>query len=110
MRSGRTAPASRSSTVGSMTADPRQLPPGIADDRSRAFLELIERVASLDLTQILTTRIDSVTAGALIQLAWQYHVSGLEGFELAPDEAAQRELLRHAIELHRYKGTPWAIK
>jgi|SRR5271156_1002878 len=30
--------------------------------------------------------------------------------ELALTEAAQRELLKSAIALHRYRGTPWAIK
>jgi P2-related tail formation protein len=30
--------------------------------------------------------------------------------ELALTEAAQRELLKNAIALHRFRGTPWAIK
>jgi P2-related tail formation protein len=30
--------------------------------------------------------------------------------ELALTEAAQRELLQNAIALHRFRGTPWAIK
>src|SRR5580693_5100038 len=30
--------------------------------------------------------------------------------ELALSEAAQRELLKSAIALHRFRGTPWAIK
>jgi P2-related tail formation protein len=30
--------------------------------------------------------------------------------ELALTEAAQRELLKSAIALHRFRGTPWAIK
>ena len=30
--------------------------------------------------------------------------------ELALTEAAQRDLLKSAIALHRFRGTPWAIK
>ncbi|MGH7924128.1 MAG: phage tail protein [Candidatus Binatus sp.] len=30
--------------------------------------------------------------------------------ELALTEAAQRELLKNAVALHRFRGTPWAIK
>jgi P2-related tail formation protein len=30
--------------------------------------------------------------------------------ELALTEAAQRELLKNAIALHRFRGTPWAVK
>ncbi len=39
------------------------------------------------------------------------HFSLLEdGWEFAKNEQEQRELIKQAIEIHRHKGTPWAIK
>jgi len=35
---------------------------------------------------------------------------GLEGWALTVTEADKRALIKKAIELHRYKGTPWAIR
>ncbi len=116
--------------------------PSINDTRTQALLELISRLAALDLTTILVYRIDSVVDGALPFLAWQFDVlsplwqliapvalgvdaltnidllidvdnlieSGGLLTELALSEAAQRELLKSAIALHRFRGTPWAIK
>lgn len=116
--------------------------PSINDTRTQALLELIARLAALDLTTILVYRIDSVVDGALPFLAWQFDVlsplwqliapvalgvdaltnidllidvdnlieSGGLLTELALSEAAQRELLKSAIALHRFRGTPWAIK
>lgn len=93
-----------------MTADPRLLPAGISDDRSQALLELIERLGGLDLTPILAQRVDSTAADALMHLAWQYHVMGLEGFSFAATDDERRELLRSAIALHRQKGTPDSVR
>lgn len=93
-----------------MTADQRLLPAGIADDRSRALLELIDRLGGLDLEPILMNRIDSTAAQALVHLAYQFHVLGLEGYDLAGDEVARRQLVRQALALHRYKGTPWSVR
>ncbi|HEY0155444.1 MAG TPA: phage tail protein [Longimicrobium sp.] len=90
--------------------DLRLLPPGIADDRSRAFLGLIERVGDVDLSPLLVNRVDSVPAEALYALAWQMGVTGLAGWDLANTEADRRELLGRAIELQRHRGTPWAIR
>src|SRR5580693_8396517 len=112
--------------------------PSINDTRTQALLELISRLAALDLSTILVYRIDSVVDDALPFLAWQFDVlsplwqliapvalgvdaltnidvdslieSGGLLTELALSEAAQRELLKSAIALHRFRGTPWAIK
>jgi P2-related tail formation protein len=116
--------------------------PSINDTRTQALLELIARLAALDLTTLLVYRIDSVVDEALPFLAWQFDVlsplwqliapvalgvdaltdidllidvddlieSGGAVLELALTEAAQRELLKNAIGLHRFRGTPWAIK
>ena len=116
--------------------------PSINDSRTQALLVLIERLAALDLGQLLFYRIDSVAAGALPFLAWQFDIlsplwqliapvstgiDALTNIDLLIDidnlieggglisaasltEAAQREMLKSAIPLHRFRGTPWAVK
>lgn len=46
-------------------------------------------------------------ANVLPWLAWERHV---DGWEYAITEADQRALIKDSIELHRYKGTPWAVE
>ena len=120
-----------------------QVPPSIDDSRSRALLTLIGRLDSIDLTPMLVYRIDSVPAGALPFLAWQFDIISPLWQSVAPvilsvdaitdvdaiidiDTltegpsvttvqqsqviAAQRSLVKMAIQLHRSRGTPSAIK
>jgi P2-related tail formation protein len=118
--------------------------PSINDTRTQALLVLIDRLAALDLTTLLVYRIDSVVAGALPFLAWQFDVlsplwqliapiaagagiDALTNIDLLIDvdnliesgglvsatvlsEDLQRALLKNAIGLHRFRGTPWAVK
>lgn len=91
-------------------ADKRLIPNGIHDISTEAFNELIDRLGTLDLTPLLVYIIDDVDASALPHLAEQFHVAGLEGWELAETEEEKRTLIKKAIELHRYKGTLWAVK
>jgi P2-related tail formation protein len=116
--------------------------PSINDTRTQALLVLIDRLAAIDLTTLLVYRIDSVVAGALPFLAWQFDVlsplwqliapialgvDALTSIDLLTDidnlietggivseliltEESQRALLKNAIALHRFRGTPWAIK
>jgi P2-related tail formation protein len=116
--------------------------PSINDTRTQALLELIARLAALDLTPILVYRIDSVPESAIPFLAWQFDilsplwqliapvsigVDALTDIDLLIDidnlietggvlsaesltEAAQREMLKSAVPLHRFRGTPFAVK
>lgn len=116
--------------------------PSINDSRTQALLELISRLAALDLTPLLVYRIDSVPQSALPFLAWQFDilsplwqliapvslgVDALTDIDLLIDidnlietggvvsgesltEAAQREMLKSAVPLHRFRGTPFAVK
>ncbi|MDI1471939.1 putative phage tail fiber protein [Thermodesulfovibrio sp. N1] len=88
-------------------ADKRLIPAGIKDLNAEAFNELIDRLGSIDLTPLLIYIIDHVDSSALPHLAWQFHI---EGWELAETDKEKRTLIKRAIELHRYKGTPWAVK
>lgn len=89
-----------------------QLPPALAGDERFALLcELLEeRFAGLDLSAMLVYLIDVVPASVLPHLAEQFHVLGYEGWLFAEGEAERRALIKQAVELHRHKGTPWAIE
>lgn len=69
-----------------------------------------DRLDELDLSPLLIYMIDTVPAAALPHLAAQFDILGYKGWRFAKTEAQQRDLLKKAIELHRFKGTPWSIK
>lgn len=89
-----------------------QLPPALAsDERFTLLCELLqEEMANLDINAMLVYLIEVVPPQVLPHLAEQFHVMGLEGSRYARNAREQRELIKQAIELHRYKGTPWAIE
>lgn len=68
------------------------------------------RFEGIDTTPLLVYSIDTVPADALLALAQQFDMMGPGGWDLATTEAARRDLIRGAIELHRRKGTIWALK
>ncbi|EBX1346385.1 phage tail protein I [Salmonella enterica subsp. enterica serovar Anatum] len=88
------------------------LPPPLASDERFSILANIaaERFAQIDLTALLVYLVDIVDASALPSLAEQFHVQGLEGWLFAANKQEKRELIKQAIELHKYKGTPWAVR
>ncbi len=63
-----------------------------------------------DLSKLLIYLIDLVDEQAIPHLAEQFHVVGEEGWLLATTDQARRELIKRSIEVHRHKGTPWAIE
>jgi P2-related tail formation protein len=67
-------------------------------------------LAQIDLTKLLVYMIDTVDPSALPFLGSQFDVLGYKGFRLATTQDDQREIIKRAIELHRYKGTEWAIR
>jgi phage tail P2-like protein len=57
---------------------------------------------------LILPRIDEITDENLLDLlGWQFHI---EGYNKAQDIQEKKNLIKSAIELHRYKGTPYAIK
>lgn len=92
-------------------SDSCPLPSSIANDPNyQALNRLLDQWQDLDLTKLLIYWLDDVDASALPHLAKQFHVLGLEGWDFATTEAEKRALLKQAVELHRYKGTPWAVR
>lgn len=88
------------------------LPPALAgDDRFALLCKLLEeRHAAIDLTPMLVYLVDLVKAPLLPVLADQFSLLDEAVWLLAESEDARRNLVKNAVELHRYKGTPWAIR
>ncbi|WP_043617823.1 phage tail protein I [Chromobacterium violaceum] len=80
------------------------------DRRLSPLAELSRRLQRIDLAPFLVYLVDQVEADFLPLLAEQLHVAGDEGWQLAAGEAQRRDLIKQAIELHRYKGTRWALQ
>lgn len=91
-------------------ADALPLPPVlVGDERFQTLGKLAARISDIDRSPVLVYLVDQVNASALPHLAEQLHLLG-EGWQFARDDDERRKLLKRAVELHRYKGTPWAIQ
>jgi len=88
-------------------------PPNLLNDPViRALLEAtdpeLQKVKEQIINVIIYPRIDEIEDEELLDLlAWQFHV---EGYELAKTVEEKRNLVKNAIELHRYKGTKYAVE
>jgi len=69
-----------------------------------------KRFSEFALDRLLVYIIDTVESAAIPYLAKQFDVLGYKGFRLASSEAEQREIIKRSIELHRFKGTLWAVR
>ncbi|WP_294591769.1 phage tail protein [uncultured Rikenella sp.] len=85
---------------------------GISDNElARAFSELVaDRWDNWDLSLFMAYLVDICAPAALPYLAEQFDVDGLQGFAIAENEQQQREIIKRSIALHKYIGTPWAIR
>lgn len=85
-------------------------PSSLKDRTIESLLQSTDEVFSNILPKIMNAliypRIDSLSGEILGLLAWQFHI---EGWEIAKTEEEKRALIKKAIELHRYKGTRWAV-
>ncbi|MEG7098752.1 phage tail protein [Pseudomonas aeruginosa] len=90
----------------------QQLPPALAGDERFAILcELLaETYADLDLGAMAVYLVDQVKTSLLPTLAEQFSLLDEAAWLLAESEDARRNLIKSAVTLHRYKGTPWAIR
>ncbi len=68
-----------------------------------------ERFGELDLKVLDVTDIDNLPVDALPHLAEQYHITGNEGWKFCRNEQEKRSLIKNAIQLHKYRGTKYAI-
>jgi len=81
----------------------RELQP-LVDAFDASFEELKKHIIKV----LIYPRIDEIEDERLLDLlGWQFHI---EGYDQAQTIQEKRNLIKHAIELHRYKGTPYAVK
>lgn len=83
----------------------------IDDINLKIFDEICEeRFSQLELDVLLVSIIDNLPSDALPHLAEQYHVTGNEGWLQCRNDDEKRDLIKRSIEVHRYKGTKYALK
>jgi phage tail P2-like protein len=83
----------------------------INDINLKIFDEICEeRFGNIDLEAVLVSIIDNVPADALPHLAEQYHITGNEGWLQCRNDEEKKDLIKRSIEVHRYKGTKYALK
>ena len=80
------------------------------DQRARALAELGLRLDLAELPRLMPRLVDLVDPAHLELLAESRSILGVDGYWLAESDDARRRLIKGAYELHRKKGTPWAIR
>lgn len=80
------------------------------DKRLFDLAELGLRLSALDYQALFTRLIDAVDETHLDLLADAYHITGREGWDFVQTTEQKRELLKKSVQLHRLRGTPWAVK
>ena len=83
----------------------------IDDINLKIFDEILEeRFDSINLDCLLIVVIENVPSDVLPHLAEQYHITGNEGWIQALKDSEKRNLIKHSIKMHRYKGTKFALE
>lgn len=75
----------------------------IGNQEAKLFLEIDESV--------IDGNLERQSNEVMLHLLWENHLIKMsEGFALAETKQERADLIRSAVELHRYKGTPFAIE
>ncbi|MDP8080257.1 phage tail protein [Phocoenobacter skyensis] len=82
----------------------------LKEQKFTALADLSLRLNQQDLSQIMTTLIDLVDDKHIDLLAEKWSATGYDGMLLAESNKNKRMLIKHSVELHRHKGTPWSIR
>lgn len=80
------------------------------DKKYKALADLGLRLYQIDKSLIATNLVDIVPSRYLQLLGEKWSVLGYDGWSLAESDAGRRSLIKHSVELHRRKGTPWSIR
>lgn len=85
-------------------------PSSIADDAqikalAEAFDDTVCNHVDLSVLQVLTN-IEGLHGDILDLIAWQLHV---DGYDETDSDEIKRNMILSSIEVHRHKGTPWAV-
>ncbi len=85
------------------------LPDAISTERFAVLEQLLNQLTNDDIGAVLVMLTDVVTPSALDFLADHFSLLD-EGWQFTQDDTHKRALIKSAIEIHRHKGTPWALK
>ncbi|WP_207848874.1 MULTISPECIES: phage tail protein [unclassified Pseudomonas] len=90
----------------------QELPPALAsDERFSILCDLLqESLDGIDINAMLVYLVDLMKPSILPHLADQFSLMDEVAWLLAESDDAKRNLIKSAAELHRFKGTPWAIR
>lgn len=80
------------------------------DQHYKLLADLGLRLADIDAAKLMPRLINLVAPEHLDLLAESRSILGADGYWLAESDQIRRRLIKGAYELHRYKGTPWAIR
>lgn len=80
------------------------------DQRYRMLAELGLRMSDIDAVKLMPRLVELVVPEHLELLADSRSIVGADGYWLAESDQMRRRLIKGAYELHRYKGTPWAVR
>ena len=80
------------------------------DRRYKMLADLGLRMDEVDAVRLLPRLVDLVAPEHLALLAEGRSILGADGYWLAESDQTRRKLIKGAYQLHRMKGTPWAIR
>ena len=80
------------------------------DQRYRMLADLGLRMSDIDAVKLMPRLTELVAPEHLELLAESRSILGEDGYWLAESDETRRKLIKGAYQLHRYKGTPWAIR
>lgn len=80
------------------------------DQCYKILADLGLRLDLADTPKLMPRLVDLVAPEHLELLAESRSILNEDGYWLAESDQARRRLIKGAYELHRYKGTPWAIR
>ena len=76
----------------------------------KALADLSLGLNKLENSKVMTTLVELIDDDFISLLAEKWSVTGYDGAFITDSDNSKRSLIRVAIELHRYKGTPWSIR
>lgn len=82
----------------------------LLDPKYKALADLSLRLPDLPIQQVMTTLLDVLGDDFVQLLAEKWSVTGYDGIMLADSQDNKKALIQKAVELHRHKGTAWAIR
>lgn len=80
------------------------------DPHYTALAELGKRLNLAQKRQIMTNLVELLDDKFIDILAEKWSVTGYDGLLVAESNSTKTSLIRHAVQLHRFKGTPWGIR